>query len=83
MHKQIIHFGQDSDRAEFYNLIVRATDIGSSELSVEMRDEPLSREFTIFYSDDLTIEAGFRNRYMEVPNKFGEMEKDGWEITSD
>jgi hypothetical protein len=62
MHKQILHFGQDLDKPEFYNLIVKVTDIGSSELSSEIRDELLSREFTIYYSDDDTIEAAFKHR---------------------
>jgi hypothetical protein len=73
LNKKIIHFGQDLDKAEFYNLIVKVTDIGSSQLS-EIRDELLSREYTIYYSDDNTIEANFKNRYMEVANKFRELE---------
>ena len=77
MKKQIIHFGQDLDRTEFYNLIVKVTDIGSTELS-EIRDELLSREFTIYYSDDDTIEAAFKNRYNEAKDKYRELEKDGW-----
>ena len=78
MNKQIIHFAQDLDRTEFYNLIVRITDIGFYELSAEVRDELLSREFTIYYSDDGTIEAIFKHSLMEVINKLRELEKDGW-----
>jgi hypothetical protein len=78
LNNQIIHFGQDLDREEFYNLIVKVTDIGSSELSAEIRNELPSREFTIYYSDDDTIEANFKNRYMELANKLSELEKVGW-----
>ena len=83
MNKQIIHCGQDLEKAEFYNLIVRITDIGFYELSAETRDELLSREFTIYYSDDGTIEAIFKHCYMEVVNKLRELKKDGWELKNE
>ena len=57
MNKQIIYFGQDLDKEEFYNLIVKVTDINSQDLSTEIRDELLTREFTIYYFDEFQIEA--------------------------
>ena len=55
MNKQIIHFGQDLDKAEFYNLIVKVTDINSQDLSIEIRDELLTREFTILMNFNLSL----------------------------
>ena len=78
MNKKIIHFGQDLDKAEFYNLIVKVTDIGSSELSAEIRNELLSREFMIYYSDDDSIEANYKNKYWQVSQKFRELNVTGW-----
>jgi hypothetical protein len=52
---------------------VKVTEIGSSELSEEMRDELLTRDFTIYYFDENTIEACFKHRYKEVLNKYREI----------
>ncbi len=78
MNKQIIHFGQDPNKAEFYNLIVKVSDINSAELFNEIRDELLQRGFIIYHFDEYTIEANFKHRYLEVLNKYKELEKDGW-----
>ncbi len=78
MNKQIIHFGQDPDKEEFYNLIVLVTNIGSEELSKEIRDELLQRDFTIYYFDENQIEECFKHRYLELLNKFRELDKLGW-----
>ncbi len=77
MNKIIIHFGQDLNRAEFYNHIVKVTYINFSELSNETRDELLQRNFTIYYFDDDTIEAEYKHRYMEVANKSRDLEMTG------
>lgn len=47
MNKQIIHFGQDLDKEEFYNLILKVTDIGSGKLSEEIKDGLLQRGFIV------------------------------------
>ena len=77
MNKKIIHFGQDSDKAEFYNLIVKVTDIEPAQF-LDMQEELLFKGFTIYYQDGNTIEACFKNHYMEVLNKFRELDKEGW-----
>lgn len=78
MKKRILYFGQDLDKAEFYNLIVKVSDINSTELFNEIRDELLQRDFMIYHFDEHTIEANFKHGYMEVLNKYSELEKDGW-----
>ncbi len=78
MNKQIIHFGQDLDKAEFYNLIVKVSDINSTELFNEIRDELLQRGFIIYHFDEHTIEANFKHRYMEVLKKYKELDKENW-----
>ncbi len=78
MNKQIIHFGRDPYKPEFYNLIIRAFGIGSSDLSEEIRDVLLQKGFMLFHSDENIIEACFRNRYPEVLDKFHELEITGW-----
>jgi hypothetical protein len=80
MHKQIIHFGQDPHKPEFYNLIVKVSDINSAELSNETRDELFQRGFTIYHSDEVTIEACFKHRYMGTLNKYRELHKMSWNI---
>jgi len=83
MNKQIIHFGKDPDKPEFYNLIVVVTNIGSPELSKEIRDDLFVRDFTIHYFDENQIEANFKDRYQEVSNKYRELEKTGWKTGED
>lgn len=78
MNKQIIHFSQDLDKAEFYNLIVKVTDISSKNRFKEIWNELKVRKFTIYYFDDCTIEAVFKHRYLEVVEKFRQLEKQGW-----
>ncbi len=78
MKKQIIHLGQDLDRKEFYNLIVKASDINSEELANEVKDELLGRGFMIFYSDEYTVEACFKHRHQEVWDMRRELDKIGW-----
>lgn len=85
MNKQIVHFGQDPDKKEFHNLIVKVTDIGPAQF-LDIQEELLFKGFTIYYQDGNTIEASFKNRYLEVANKFREIEKEGWksgEITNE
>ena len=77
MNKQIIHFGRDPYQPEFYNLIIKASDINSAELSEELRDELLAREFAIYYFDENVIEACFKHRYLEALNKYRELDKQG------
>lgn len=36
MYKQIIHLGQDPNKKEFYNLIVKVTDINSLDQLAEV-----------------------------------------------
>ena len=76
----IVHFGQNPDKEEFYNLIVKVTDINSQDLSTEIRDELLTREFTIYHIDEFTIEANYKNRYMQVLQKLRELEASGWKM---
>ncbi len=76
MKKQIIHFGQDIDRKEFYNLIIKITDINSEELSVELRDDLLFNDFMIHYMDEYTIEACFKHRHLEVLHKWQKLMSD-------
>jgi len=78
MNKQIIHFGQDPHKPEFYNLIVLATNIGSEELSKEIQDDLFYRDFTIYFFDENQFEAEYKNRYEEVLNKYREIESNGW-----
>ena len=78
MNKQIIHFGQDPHKPEFYNLIVLATNIGSSDLSKDILDDLFSRHFTIYYFDEYQIEAAYKNKYHEVLDKLHELDKTGW-----
>jgi hypothetical protein len=59
LNKQIIHFGQDLDRKEFYNLIVKVSDINSTELSDDVKDELLQRGFMIYYEDEYTVKSRF------------------------
>jgi hypothetical protein len=75
MNKQIIHFGQDLDKPEFYNLIVKVADIGPLKLS-DIKTEIHERGFTIYHIDEHTIEAAFKNQYMEDLNKFEEFENE-------
>ena len=77
MNKQIIHFGQDLDKAEFYNLIVKVTDISPGQ-SLDIQDELLFKGFTIYYRDGNTIEANFKDRYQEVLKIYRELEITGW-----
>ena len=78
MNKQIIHFGQDLNKAEFYNLIVKVSDINSTELFNEIRDELLQHGFIIYHFDEHTIEANFKHKYLEVLNKYRELDKEKW-----
>jgi hypothetical protein len=57
MKKTILHFGQDPDKKEFYNLIVKITDIDLPETSNEINSYLLTNGFTLYYSDENTIEA--------------------------
>jgi hypothetical protein len=78
VNKQIIHFDQDLEKPEFYNILIKVSNIDSAELSTEIRDGLLRREFMIYYSQGDTIEAAFKNIYNEVKDKYRELEKDGW-----
>jgi hypothetical protein len=57
---------------------VKVSDINSNEISNEIKNELLSRGFTIYYFDDYTIEANFKHRYLEALNKYRELDKLGW-----
>jgi hypothetical protein len=78
MNKQIIHFGQDPHKPEFYNLIVLATNIGSIDLTKNILDDLFIKDFTIYYFDEYQIEAAYKNKYQKVLDKFRELDKTGW-----
>ncbi len=78
MIKNILHFGQDLDNAEFYNLIVKVTDISSKDQFKEIWNELKHHGFIIHHNDEHTIEAVFKNRYQIVLDKFRELDKSGW-----
>jgi len=70
MKKEIVHFGQDLDKAEFYNLIVKVTDIDSPETAEEINSFLLANRFMLYHIDEYAIEAAFKHRYLEVAEKF-------------
>ncbi len=80
INKQIIHFGKDPHKEEFYNLIVKVTDISSKDVFKDVWNELKHHGFIIHHNDEHTIEALFKNRYLEVLNKFRELEKIGWKV---
>ena len=80
MTKRMIFLGQDPDRAEFYNLYVRATDIPDREVFKEIQDELLGLGFLIFHYDGYTIEARFKNRYMQVSDMRSHLDSIGWQL---
>ena len=72
MNKKIIHFGQDPHKPEFYNLIIVVSEILSDQL-LDIKHEVFKHGFTIYYIDEDRIEACYKNRYMEVLNKYREL----------
>jgi hypothetical protein len=48
--------------------LLGASDINSAELSEELRDELLARDFTIYYIDENVIEACYKHRYLGALN---------------
>ena len=66
MTKKISHFGQDLDKIEFYNLIVKVTDISSKDQFKDVWNELKYHGFIIHHNDEYTIEAELKNRYQEV-----------------
>jgi hypothetical protein len=78
MDKQIIHFGQDLDKAEFYNVILKISDITSKEQIREVWDELQFHNINIFYYDDFCIEGAFKNRHTQTLNKYRELRKIGY-----
>ncbi len=78
MKKQIINFGQDPHKPEFYNLIVKVTDPSSRDQTKEVWVELKYHGLHIHHYNEHSIEAVFKNKYREVLNKFRELEKTGW-----
>ncbi len=79
MRKKIVYFGQNLDKAEFYNLIVNVTDIDSPETVVdEINSFMLANGFMLYHIDEYVIEAAFKHRYLEVAEKFRQLKKQGW-----
>ena len=78
MNKQIIYFGQDPDKAEFYNLIVKVTDLRSKAQAQEEWIKLKFHGFHIHHYDNYNIEAVYKDRYQKVADKFRELEKEGW-----
>jgi hypothetical protein len=66
------------DKEEFYNLILKIENITSKEQFQEVWEELQFHGINIFYHDENTIEGAFKHRYMEVLNKYRELDKCGW-----
>ena len=78
MNKRLIQLGQDLDRAWFYNLIVKVSDISTEEQFKDMWNELKYHGFPIYSYDENTIQAVYKDRYQKVADKFRELEKEGW-----
>ena len=83
MHKQIIHFGQNPDKEEFYNLVVKSTDIPSQQELSELKNELLRDDFIISFNDENVIKAYYKHRYLEVMYKFRHLESEEWRTSAD
>ncbi len=78
MNKQIIHFGKDPNKPEFYNLIVKVTDPSSRDQTKEVWIELKYHGFHIHHYDEYSIEAVYKDRYQKTLDKFRELEKTDW-----
>ena len=54
MNKKIHYFGKDTDKPEFYNLIIVVSDIPLGQL-LDIKNEVLKCGFTIYHIDEHII----------------------------
>ena len=77
MQKLILHFGEDSDQKNLYNLIVKAVDIPTDQLEA-LRDHLQSKGIEIFAIANNLIEVKFSGKYLAVVNMIKELDQERW-----
>jgi len=77
MQKLILHFGEDPDIQNIYNLIVKIVDVPTDQL-VLFRDDLQNKGFEIYTIAHNSIEAMFTGDYLMVLNTIRQLDKEGW-----
>ena len=77
MQKLILHFSEDSDQKNIYNLIVKMKNVPTDQLEFH-RDVLQDKGFNIKAIAHNSIEGKYSGEYLTVVDMIRELEQEGW-----